>query len=185
MLQQASENAAAAVIVALDAASLVDGSNLWHQLEELYGALQHEERERWDPRLAPATPAFCHEAIAHVHEQLSNHPERSQCLVAYLDGDEQRRENVAGFLFIREKSDADLYGDDGYRWPEIETVVVRDSCRRRGVAHALMTAAEAFARSLGAHEMRVGVLAANTVAYHLYSQHGFASFDITMRKELR
>jgi GNAT superfamily N-acetyltransferase len=55
----------------------------------------------------------------------------------------------------------------------VTDLVVRSAYRGRGIGTQLLQRAEAFARSAGATEMRIGVLAANTSAERLYRAVGF------------
>lgn len=52
-------------------------------------------------------------------------------------------------------------------------IAVVPEWRRRGVARALLEAAQAFARAEGTHRLRLFVGAENTAAYALYRELGF------------
>jgi ribosomal protein S18 acetylase RimI-like enzyme len=55
----------------------------------------------------------------------------------------------------------------------VSGLAVRPSSRRRGVAAALMTAAEPFARTRGARKLSLRVLSTNQPAIRLYGRLGF------------
>lgn len=55
----------------------------------------------------------------------------------------------------------------------IHGIVVAEHARRRGVASALLRAAEDFVRVRGGRKLRLGVLAGNHAALRLYKQHGY------------
>ena len=66
----------------------------------------------------------------------------------------------------------------------VAELVVRDGFRRRGIARALLEAAERYARDAAASELRVGVLSENTPARQLYRSQGFAVYKETLAKSL-
>lgn len=63
-------------------------------------------------------------------------------------------------------------------------VFVKPDCRRRGVASALMAEAERFARSRGAHTLRLGVQARNEHARAFYASCGFRDYACVLTKSL-
>jgi len=66
----------------------------------------------------------------------------------------------------------------------VHDLFVAPECRRRGLATRLMNAAEAFAVSQGAAEMRLAVLDRNRDARAYYDQLGFRGYARVLRKRL-
>jgi GNAT superfamily N-acetyltransferase len=66
--------------------------------------------------------------------------------------------------------------------PELQDVEVREAYRRRGVASALCTAAEAEARAAGHAALRVTVSARSPAARALYERLGFADTGTPPRR---
>jgi GNAT superfamily N-acetyltransferase len=56
--------------------------------------------------------------------------------------------------------------------------------RGRGVAAALLAAAEAHAQSIGVAQVTIGSLAANAAARRAYAKAGFEEYEILLRKRL-
>lgn len=71
-----------------------------------------------------------------------------------------------------------------FRIADIRRVYVRPEWRRRGVATALMTAAEDAAGAGGAREVRLSVVAENSTALAFYARRGFDHFAIRLRKRI-
>ena len=88
---------------------------------------------------------------------------------------------LAGFLCVI----ADRRGapDNPDRHAFVQDVFVAPTYRRRGIAHRLMDAAQAFAASRSVHEMRLAVLERNTEARGFYATLGFRDYArvLTMR----
>jgi ribosomal protein S18 acetylase RimI-like enzyme len=83
----------------------------------------------------------------------------------------------------------------GMLWLRIETrsdgrrafvgdVSVREEVRRRGYGEAIMTAAEALGRNLGATSIALNVFGHNTGARALYEGLGYETTSVQMRKRL-
>ena len=66
----------------------------------------------------------------------------------------------------------------------VSDLYVVDAWRGRGVAGALLAAAEAHGRALSLNQMRIGVLAANHGARRAYAKAGFQEYDMILRKKL-
>jgi GNAT superfamily N-acetyltransferase len=83
-------------------------------------------------------------------------------------------ETIAGFICVVSR----LRGspDDPAVFAWVHDIFVRPAHRRRGVATALMGAAESFVRSRGARELRLGVLDRNGPARVLYQRLGFRDY---------
>jgi ribosomal protein S18 acetylase RimI-like enzyme len=67
----------------------------------------------------------------------------------------------------------------------VTDLVVTPAARRRGYGRALLRQAERYARRQGARELRIGVLAGNQPALHLYRATGFRPWVVFLRKRLR
>ena len=67
----------------------------------------------------------------------------------------------------------------------VAELVVREGWRRRGIARALLSVAERYAREAGATELRIDVLSQNRPARQLYAREGFAPYKETLTKQLR
>ena len=95
-------------------------------------------------------------------------------LVAELDG------RLAGYIRIKPvtplRENAHVLGIVG--------LAVAPGARRRGVASALLAAAEQHARARGARKLSLRVLSTNETAMHLYERHGFQR-EGTLRDEFR
>lgn len=66
--------------------------------------------------------------------------------------------------------------------PELQDLEVRDTHRRRGVASALLVAAEAGCAARGAERVRVAVSVDNDVARSLYASRGYHDVGIAPRR---
>jgi len=85
-------------------------------------------------------------------------------LVAELDG------SIVGY--IRLKAPTSL--PENAHVMQVQGLAVGPSARRRGVASALLTAAEEHLRARGARKLTLRVLSSNSAAIRLYEQLGFA-----------
>ncbi|HET7538268.1 MAG TPA: GNAT family N-acetyltransferase [Polyangiaceae bacterium] len=70
------------------------------------------------------------------------------------------------------------------RFALVDSLVVHESARRRGIARALLSAAEAWARDRGIAALEVTVWAFNEHARELYEGEGFALMRHYLRKPL-
>ena len=113
--------------------------------------------------------------------------------VAYLDREVAARdgavfmaeigEDVAGFICVIAATRGDSPDDPAvYAW--VHDIFVRPRHRRRGVATALMAAAESFVRSRGARELRLATLDRNVDARALYRGLGFRDYVRILTKPL-
>jgi GNAT superfamily N-acetyltransferase len=90
---------------------------------------------------------------------------------------------VAGFICVVSATRGDSPDDPAvYAW--VHDLYVRPEHRRRGVATALMTAAETFVKSRGARELRLGVIDRNEGAHTLYQRLGFRDYVRVLTKLL-
>ena len=90
---------------------------------------------------------------------------------------------VLGFVCVLGRVPGDA-PDDPDPCAFITDLLVRDGHRRRGVASALLSHAEAYARACGARRLRLGVLARNTGAAVLYERAGYREYIRVMTKSL-
>jgi ribosomal protein S18 acetylase RimI-like enzyme len=113
--------------------------------------------------------------------------------VAYLDREVAARDGavflaevdnaVAGFICVVSATRGDSPDDPAvFAW--VHDLYVRPAYRRRGVATALMIAAEAFVQARGARELRLGVINRNTTARALYETLGFRDYTRVLTKPL-
>jgi GNAT superfamily N-acetyltransferase len=66
----------------------------------------------------------------------------------------------------------------------ISELFVAEPWRGRGVAGALLAAAEAHARGIGVAQVTIGSLATNASARRAYAKAGFVDYEILLRKNL-
>ena len=100
-------------------------------------------------------------------------------LVAEIDG------TVAGFVRILAHVPYEGLDEPVGDHALVADLAVLEPYRRRGLGAALLEAAEEYARSRGASELRVGVLSANRGAAELYRSMGFAPYLETLSKNLQ
>lgn len=96
-------------------------------------------------------------------------------LVAEADGG-----RVVGFASVRVVP----YLSDDRPYAELTELYVAPAWRRRGVARALLAAAEALARARGAGQLIVLTGLDNAPAQALYRAAGFADYALALRKRL-
>ncbi len=128
-----------------------------------------------DPRLPPG------EAIAEAYvAQLLERRERydGAILVADVDG------VVAGYASVWVCMSSGELEDGGLEYALVADLLVRAAYRRRGIARALLVAAEDHARRSGARCLRIDVLAANRQAIELYRAQGFGDYQVQLEKPL-
>jgi ribosomal protein S18 acetylase RimI-like enzyme len=90
---------------------------------------------------------------------------------------------TAGFICVVSATRGDSPDDPAvFAW--VHDIFVRPAYRRRGVATALMKAAESFVRSRGARELRLGVIDRNADARALYRNLGFRDYVRVLTKPL-
>jgi ribosomal protein S18 acetylase RimI-like enzyme len=91
---------------------------------------------------------------------------------------------VVGFVCVWAKVQPEEPDDDPSEYAFVSDLVVLPGHRRRGVGRELLAMAERYARSRGARSLRIGVLARNTTARHLYGSAGFSDYEVEMEKPL-
>lgn len=126
-------------------------------------ALQDFERTL-EPRLRPGdamAEAYC----AQMHARCER--AHGRVFVAEHQG------AVVGFVTVLAREAFTELDEPIGTYAFVSDLVVLSRYRRRGIGRQLLARAEAFARDAGATEMRIGVLARNQAARHLYLSAGF------------
>lgn len=90
---------------------------------------------------------------------------------------------IVGFACVVASTHGDS-PDDPAIFARLHDIFVRQAHRRRGIATALMAEVEAFVRSRGASELRLGVLDRNADARALYRGLGFRDYTRIVTKPL-
>lgn len=147
------------------------------QLVELMGALQQFEHEL-HPSRGPGEPM----AAEHLRflERVAGARE-GVVLVAEL------AERAVGFLvaFVEHEEDGDLHLDGRYRRRgHISDLYVRPEMRRRGIARALLTAAESHLRNVGVEFVNITYLATNPDAGEFYASNHYGPYEVIVQKRL-
>jgi GNAT superfamily N-acetyltransferase len=123
----------------------------------------------------PGGKAILDDYVRYLESQCAAHDGR--VMVADADG------QLVGFVcVVTATRDASPNDPATFAW--VHDVFVRPAFRRQGVARALMAAAEAFVRSRGALELRLGVLDRNSDARALYRGLGFRDYVRVLTKPL-
>jgi ribosomal protein S18 acetylase RimI-like enzyme len=89
---------------------------------------------------------------------------------------------VAGFATILARVPFENLDDPPGARAVVTDLVVRDGFRRRGLAAALLSEAEQYARAAGAVELQIGVLSENLAAAALYRSKGFKPYAEILTK---
>ncbi len=145
-----------------------------HATEELIpelvasvGALFAEDGGRHDPSMDADWPA--RDGAAYYRELLDT----GLCLLARAD--DQPAGHLAGRLRTSEIR-------PGTRVAVLESMRVAEQCRRTGLGSDLVAEFTEWATRNGATEFRVTAFAANEAAIAFYRSHGFAPFELTLRR---
>lgn len=99
-------------------------------------------------------------------------------LVAEVDGE------VAGYATILTKVRSAELGEGDIEYGLVSDLMVKKKHQSRGVGRCLLEGAESFARTHGVNWLRVGVLAENQSAQHLYASMGFRALFLELEKDL-
>lgn len=91
---------------------------------------------------------------------------------------------VVGFVCVWARFKSEEPDDDPSGYAFVSDLVVNPGCRRRGIGRDLLSAAERYARTRGAHCLRLRVLADNTDARHFYESTGFTDYEVELAKQL-
>jgi GNAT superfamily N-acetyltransferase len=143
-------------------------------LERLVAELQDFERGL-DDRILPGSAM----AAGYTKAMLSACASQAGAIfVADVEGE------VVGFAAVRTRVPTESLDEPPGTYALLSDLVVAAEHRGAGIGRALIEAAEAHARSLGASEMRVTVLAKNAVARSLYQGTGFSAYLEVFTKQL-
>ena len=145
-------------------------------LEALRGLnVEHQDFSRTLEPSWPAGETVADDYVAFLERQCTARDGR--VFVAEVEG------RVAGFVCVVSATRGDS-PDDPATFAWIHDIYVRPEHRRRGLATALMSAAESFARSRGAREVRLGVIDRNVDARAMYQGLGFRDYTRVLTKSL-
>lgn len=144
-------------------------------LERCIGEMQEAERAI-EPRLRAGAE------IAHAYAQ-----QVFERCTAYLGAIliAERGGQVAGFVAVLTRVPYENLDEPQGDYALVSELAVLEAQRRHGVGRALLAAAEEYARSHGAVELRIGVLAKNKPARQLYLGSGFVASSEMLAKWLR
>jgi [ribosomal protein S18]-alanine N-acetyltransferase len=116
-------------------------------------------------RLAAGSPEAPHWTLRDYEQILRAQPPLHRCALVAFFADE-----LVGFVaasYLMQESAA-----------EMESLVVAESYRRRGIGAALIEACKAWASAAGASVVRLEVRASNTAAIALYHRQGFSTAGV-------
>jgi GNAT superfamily N-acetyltransferase len=123
----------------------------------------------------PSGRAVVADYLTHLETACAGHD--GCILMAECDG------QIAGFACVAASTNGESPDDPApFAW--IYDVFVKPEYRRRRVGSALMAEAERFARSHGAHTLRLGVQARNEHARVFYARSGFRDYSCVLTKSL-
>ena len=145
-----------------------------HDLRACVVELQDSER-RIDSRLPPGIDIVDDFIPRMLHRC-------GQCdgkiLIAEVNGE------VAGFATVLSKVRNQEPEEGDYEYGLLSDLMVLERFRKQGLGRQLLDAAEAYARARSVKWLRIGVLAANQAANHLYSSRGYSSLYVEREKDL-
>jgi GNAT superfamily N-acetyltransferase len=87
----------------------------------------------------------------------------------------------AGFMVASIRRNPGLFEET---YTQLEDAYVRAPQRRGGLGGAMLERVEAWSRDRGVEEVRLGVVAANTLGLSFWRKSGFAPLTYTMSKSL-
>jgi ribosomal protein S18 acetylase RimI-like enzyme len=91
---------------------------------------------------------------------------------------------VVGFACVLARVPHEGLDEPSGHYAFITDLIVREPFRRRGLGEALLEAAERWARTAGATDLRLGVLSENASAMRLYLRAGFKPYSEILAKPL-
>jgi ribosomal protein S18 acetylase RimI-like enzyme len=141
-------------------------------LRDCIAELQDAEREI-DGRLRPGR-VIASEYLDTMLEDCRRYT--GQVFVLEING------NVAGFTTVFTRVPFERLDEPPGDYALVAELLVRREYRRRGFARALLAHGERFAASVGATELRIGVLSDNAAARTLYLDVGFRPYIETLSK---
>jgi ribosomal protein S18 acetylase RimI-like enzyme len=143
-------------------------------LQRLVSEMQDFEREI-DPRLRPGG-AIALDYTAAMLRRCDSHD--GVVLLADVAG------QTVGFVCVLPTVPHESLDEVPGSHALVSDLGVTPSVRGRGVGRALLEAAETYARSRGAAELRIAVLEGNRPAAHLYESAGFDPYLVILAKPL-
>jgi diamine N-acetyltransferase len=145
------------------------------QLNALFEELdQHHVRARPEEFLSLSGPA---RSLAMVGEMVAA---ADELLAVAVSGDGE----IVGLVQAMERTIAATVVSAGRKVAEVDSLVVRQGARRRGVARALMDAAADWAKARGLKDLELKVRGFNTTALAFYKATGFEVSVVRMTREL-
>jgi len=143
-------------------------------VENCFVELQDEERQI-DARM----PRGSDIVAAYVPTMLDRcATAEGKVFVAELDG------LVVGFVTVLTRVTSDEIDGGDLEYGLVSDLIVSKNYRNNGVGRRLLETAESFARNRRVRWLRVGVLAANSVASKLYTRSGYSDLYIELEKDL-
>nr|WP_319516141.1 N-acetyltransferase [uncultured Cohaesibacter sp.] len=144
---------------------------LWHLLDGYH--------QGQDPKRFPGTPKDAPRSKAYIAE-LIHCADRALLVAEQCPTIEGERGSLIGLSLVTLKT-----CPPGPVFPvrvmfEIDNLVVDETCRRQGIARALLAASEEWAKENGASEMLLNVYAFNEGAKRFYESLGFQPLRIQM-----
>jgi GNAT superfamily N-acetyltransferase len=156
-----------------------------------------EVRDYAPARDAPGLRACFVELQEFEHARDPHAPRGEAIADAYLDTMFERCAKWAGRVFVADEDGAvvgfvcvwgrvppqeidDEPADAAY----VSDLVVLPPWRNRGIGHALLARAEAYARTTGVASIGIGVMAANPDARRLYEAIGYEAIHVELAKRL-
>ena len=136
------------------------------------------EHQDFSRSLEPSWPegkAVAEQYVAYLERECAAHD--GCVLMAEADG------AIAGFICAVATMGPGS-PDDPATFAWVHDIYVRPAYRRRGIASALMAAAESFVKARGARELRLGVIDRNGDAQTLYRELGFRDYVRVLTKPL-
>jgi ribosomal protein S18 acetylase RimI-like enzyme len=92
---------------------------------------------------------------------------------------------LVGYVTCREGYEDDrIIAEPARHYLYVSDLYVADAWRGKGIASALLAAAEGHGRALKLDQVRIGALAANADARRAYAKAGFEDYEIVLRKRL-
>jgi GNAT superfamily N-acetyltransferase len=141
-------------------------------LRDLVGCL-HESLRPLDPDLAPTGEIIS----AHVEELLRKVTETDGMIAfAEVGGD------IVGYICLFGRTLPHDLDEVQTPFTCLAEIFVRPAWQGRRIGAALLAAAEAYARSLGAPKLELNVLAKNAEARRFYEREGYAERVVTLVK---
>lgn len=115
-----------------------------------------------------------------VHEMASRN---GAIFVAESTGTETPQ--VIGYVTCRQSYEDDrIIAEPARHYLYVSDLYVSNAWRGKGVARALLEAAEGHGRALKLNQVRIGALAANADARQTYAKAGFEEYEVVLRKRI-